>query len=51
MNPLRKENNEGSSLTYSAEQIATEVIHHNKVPTSVLWIRHYPPETPLGQEQ
>ena len=37
--------NEGSSVTYSAEQIAAEVIRYNKVPTPLVWIEHYPPET------
>ncbi len=32
--------NEGSSVTYSAEQIAAEVIRYNKVPTPLVWIEH-----------
>ncbi len=41
--------NEGSSVTYSAEQIAAEVIRYNKVPTPKVWIEHYPPETTDGR--
>ena len=43
--------NEGSSVTYSAEQIAEEVIRYNKVPTPMVWIEHYPPETTNGRAE
>ena len=43
--------NEGSSVTYSAEQIAAEVIRYNKVPTPKVWIEHYPPETTDGRAE
>ncbi len=42
---------EGSSVTYSAEQIAAEVIRYNKVPTPMVWIEHYPPEAPDGRAE
>ncbi len=36
-------NNDGSSVTYSAHQIAAEVIRYHKLAVPV-WIEHYPPE-------
>jgi hypothetical protein len=36
--------NEGSSVTYSANQIAAEVIHYHKLGVSPVWIEHYPKE-------
>jgi len=36
-------NNEGSSVTYSAHQIAAEVIRYHKLSAPV-WIEHYPKE-------
>ena len=42
---------DGSSVTYSAEQIAAEVIRYNKVPTPMVWIEHYPPETTDGRAE
>ena len=35
--------NEGSSVTYSAHQIAAEVIRYHTLPAPV-WIEHYPRE-------
>ena len=40
-------NNDGSSVTYSAEQIAAEVIHYHKLSAPV-WIEHYPKEATDG---
>jgi hypothetical protein len=34
-------NNEGSSVTYSAHQIAAEVIRYHNI-SSPVWIEHYP---------
>ena len=39
--------NEGSSVTYSAHQIAAEVIRYHKLPAPV-WIEHYPKEATDG---
>jgi hypothetical protein len=33
--------NEGSSVTYSAHQIAAEVIRYNKLALPPVWIEHY----------
>jgi hypothetical protein len=35
--------NEGSSITYAAEQLAAEVIRYHRLPTPVMWIEHHPP--------
>jgi hypothetical protein len=35
-------NNEGSSVTYSAHQIAAEVIRYNEFLLPPVWIEHYP---------
>jgi hypothetical protein len=43
--------NEGSSVTYSAEQIAAEVVRYHKVPAPLVWIEHYPPETTYGRAE
>ena len=40
-------NNEGSSVTYSAEQVAAEVIRYHKLPVPV-WIEHYPRRPPTA---
>jgi hypothetical protein len=37
-------NNEGSSGTYSASQIAAEVIRYHQLGVSPVWIEHYPTE-------
>jgi hypothetical protein len=34
--------NEGSSVTYSAHQIAAEVIRYHKLGVPLVWIEHYP---------
>ena len=45
--------NEGSSITYAAEQLAAEVIRYPRLPTPVVWIEHHPPlatdGTPRGR--
>ena len=43
-------NNEGSSVTYSAHQIAAEVIRYHKLPAPV-WIEHYPKEATGGASE
>ncbi len=43
-------NNDGSSVTYSAEQIAAEVIHYHK-PSAPVWIEHYPKEATDGRAE
>ena len=35
--------NQGSSITYAAEQLAAEVIRYHRLPTPVVWIEHHPP--------
>jgi hypothetical protein len=35
--------NEGSSITYAAEQLAAEVIRYHRLPTPIVWIEHHPP--------
>jgi hypothetical protein len=43
-------NNEGSSITYSAHQIAAEVIRYHRLSTPV-WIEHYPSEATHGSSE
>jgi hypothetical protein len=43
-------NNEGSSVTYSAHQIAAEVISYDKLSIPV-WIEHYPKEAIDGHSE
>ena len=43
-------NNEGSSVTYSAHQIAAEVIRYHKLPVPV-WIEHHPKEATEGTSE
>ncbi len=38
-------NNPGQSVTNAAEQIAAEVIRSHRLPTPLVWIEHYPPES------
>jgi hypothetical protein len=38
-------NNEGTSVTNAAEQIAAEVMCGHRLPTSLVWTEHYPPES------
>ncbi len=40
--------NEGSSVTYSANQIGAEVIRYHKLGVPPVWIEHYPTETTDG---
>ena len=44
-------NNDGSSGTYSAHQIAAEVISYNEFALPPIWIEHYPPETTDGASE
>src|SRR3712207_3486969 len=37
-------NNEGSSVTYSAHQIAAEIIRYHRLGVPLVWIEHYPKE-------
>jgi hypothetical protein len=41
-------NNDGSSVTYSAHQIAAEVIRYNEFASPPVWIEHYPKESTDG---
>jgi hypothetical protein len=43
--------NEGSSVTYSANQIAAEVIHYRKLALAPVWIEHYPKEATNGHSE
>jgi hypothetical protein len=40
--------NEGSSVTYSAHQIAAEVIRYNRLASPLVRIKHYPKEATDG---
>jgi hypothetical protein len=44
-------NNPGGSITNSAETIAAGVIQANELPTSLVWIEHWPKETTDGREE
>jgi hypothetical protein len=44
-------NNEGSSITYSAHQIAAEVIRYHKLGVPPVWIEHYPREATDGHSE
>ena len=44
-------NNEGSSVTYSAHQIAAEVIRYHKLALPPVWIKHYPKEVTDGHSE
>jgi hypothetical protein len=44
-------NNEGSSVTYSAHQIAAEVIRYHKLSVPPVWIEHYPKEATDGHSE
>ena len=39
----------GTSVTYTAEQLAAEVIRSHILPTPLVWIEHWPEETTEGQ--
>jgi hypothetical protein len=43
--------NDGASVTYSAEQLAAEVIHYHALTPPVVWIEHHPPETTDGNTE
>ncbi len=43
--------NEGSSVTYSAHQIAAEVIRYHKLAVAPAWIEHYPKEATDGASE
>jgi hypothetical protein len=44
-------NNEGSSVTYSAHQLAAEVIRYHKLGLPPVWIGHYPKEATDGTSE
>jgi hypothetical protein len=43
--------NEGSSVTYSAHQVAAEVIRYHRLGVPPVWIEHYPKETTDGRSE
>jgi hypothetical protein len=43
--------NEGSSVTYSAHQIAAEVIRCHKLHVPPVWVEHYPKEATDGHSE
>jgi hypothetical protein len=43
--------NEGSSVTYSAHQLAAEVIRYHKLALAPVWMEHYPKETTDGHSE
>jgi hypothetical protein len=43
-------NNPGGSITNSVEVIAAGVIRANELPTSLVWVEHWPEETTEGQD-
>jgi hypothetical protein len=43
--------NEGSSVTYSAHQIAAEVIRYHKLGVPPVWVEHYPKEATDGHSE
>ncbi len=44
-------NNEGTSVTHSAHQIAAEVIRYHRLGLPPVWIEHYPKEAPDGHSE
>jgi hypothetical protein len=44
-------NNEGSSVTSSANQVAAEVIRYHKLTLPPVWIEHYPKEATDGRSE
>ena len=44
-------NNEGSSVTYSANQLAAEVIRYHKLALPPVWVEHYPKEATDGTSE
>ena len=43
--------NEGTSITYAAEQLAAEVIRYHRLHAPVVWIEHHPPITTDGDTE
>ena len=43
--------NEGSSITYAAEQLAAEVIRYHRLPAPMVWIEHHPPLSTDGDTE
>jgi hypothetical protein len=43
--------NEGSTVTYSAHQIAAEVLRYHKLGVPPVWIEHYPKEATDGHSE
>jgi hypothetical protein len=44
-------NNEGTSVTYAAEQLAAEVIRSHRLPTPLVWIEHWPEGSTDGGDE
>jgi hypothetical protein len=44
-------NNDGSSVTYCANQIAAEVIRYHKLALPPVWVEHYPKEATDGTSE
>ena len=44
-------NNDGSSVTYSAHQLAAEVIRYHKLGVPRVWVEHYPKEATDGHSE
>ncbi len=44
-------NSEGSSVTFSAHQVAAEVIRYHKFGVPPVWIEHYPKEATDGHSE
>jgi hypothetical protein len=44
-------NNEGSSVTYSAHQLAAEVIRYHRLGVPPVWVEHYPKEATDGHSE
>jgi hypothetical protein len=44
-------NNGGTSITYAAEHLAAEVIRSHRLPTTLVWIEHWPKESTDGGEE
>ncbi len=43
--------NEGSSISYAAEQLAAEVIRYHALTPPLVWIEHHPPITTDGDTE
>jgi hypothetical protein len=44
-------NNDGSSVTYSAHQIAAEVIRYHRLGVPPVWVEHYPEKATDGHSE